>query len=205
VIGAVFEMRTSRPHFANAISERAPKIDFWSPDVAVAVSGDCEKLKRNTALWRHHMSPAAASHTSSFFGLMPMVAFVLVGLTLYRWNRRNKTVNHRRMDQMLSDLETIKRQVLLVSTDLPPSRTAIRTIGYLESVSAVEAASDADYRLAECDALLSLARNARAQGANAIVGLRKAHAHYDQPGSQWRVSRVIYSGTAVTIQYQFRS
>ena len=145
------------------------------------------------------MSPAAATHTSNIFGWIPMVAFVLAGLTLYRWNRRNKTVNHRLMDQMLSDLEAIKRQVLLVSTDMPPSRTAIRTIGYLESVSAVEAASDADYRLAECDALLSLARNARAQGANAIVGLRKGHAHYAQPGSQWRVSRVIYSGTAVVV------
>lgn len=143
------------------------------------------------------MSLSAAAQTSSFFGWMPIVAFILVGLTLYRWNRRVKTVDHRRMDRMLLELEAIKHQVLLVSTDLPPSRAATRTIGYLESVSAVEAASDADYRLAETDALLNLARKALAQGANAIVGLRKTHAHYDQPGSQWRVSRVIYSGTAI--------
>ena len=37
------------------------------------------------------------------------------------------------------------------------------------------------------------------RGANAIIGLRKTHAHYDQPGSQWRVSRVIYSGTAIVV------
>lgn len=145
------------------------------------------------------MSLAAATQTSSFFGWMPIVAFVLAGLTLYRWNRRNKTADHRRMDRMLSDLEAIKHQVLLVSTDQPPSKAVIRTLGYLESVSSVEVASDADYRLAECDALLNLARNAVAQGANAIVGLRKTHAHYDQPGSQWRVSRVIYSGTAAVV------
>jgi hypothetical protein len=145
------------------------------------------------------MSPAAATQTSSFFGWMPIVAFVLAGLTLYRWNRRNKTADHRRMDRMLSDLEAIKHQVLLVSTDQPPSKVVIRTLGYLESVSTVEVASDADYRLAECDALLTLARNALAKGANAIVGLRKTHAHYDQPGSQWRVSRVIYSGTAAVV------
>ena len=145
------------------------------------------------------MSPAAATQTSSFFGWMPIVAFVLAGLTLYQWNRRNKTADHRRMDRMLSDLEAIKHQVLLVSTDQPPSKVVIRTLGYLESVSTVEVASDADYRLAECDALLNLARNAVAQGANAIVGLRKTHAHYDQPGSQWRVSRVIYSGTAAVV------
>ena len=145
------------------------------------------------------MSLAAATQTSSFFGWMPIVAFVLAGLTLYRWNRRNKTADHRRMDRMLSDLEAIKHQVLLVSTDQPPSKAVIRTLGYLESVSTVEVASDADYRLAECDALLNLARNAVAKGANAIVGLRKTHAHYDQPGSQWRVSRVIYSGTAAVV------
>ena len=145
------------------------------------------------------MSPAAATQTSSFFGWMPIVAFVLAGLTLYRWNRRNKTADHRRMDRMLSDLEAIKHQVLLVSTDQPPSKAVIRMLGYLESVSTVEVASDADYRLAECDALLTLARNALAKGANAIVGLRKTHAHYDQPGSQWRVSRVIYSGTAAVV------
>lgn len=145
------------------------------------------------------MSLAAATQTSSFFGWMPLVAFVLAGLTLYRWNRRNKTADHRRMDRMLSDLEAIKHQVLLVSTDQPSSKAVIRMLGYLESVSTVEVASDADYRLAECDALLTLARNALAKGANAIVGLRKTHAHYDQPGSQWRVSRVIYSGTAAVV------
>lgn len=77
------------------------------------------------------------------------------------------------------------------------SRTLINR--YLESTSTIEVASDADYRLAECDALLNLSRNAVDKGANAIVGLRKTHAHYDQPGSQWRVSRVIYSGTAAVV------
>lgn len=145
------------------------------------------------------MSLAAATQMSSFFGWMPIVAFVLAGLTLYRWNRRNKTADHRRIHRMLSDLQAIKHQVLLVSTDQPPLKAVIRTLGYLESVSTVEVASDADYQLAECDALLTLARNALAKGANAIVGLRKTHAHYDQPGSQWRVSRVIYSGTAAVV------
>lgn len=143
------------------------------------------------------MSPAAATHTSSLFGWIPILACVLAGFTLYRWQRRNRSIDRRQIDLMLSDLEALKRHVLLVSTDQLPSRTVIRTIGYLESLSAVEAASDADYRLAECDALLSLTRDAHARGANAIIGLRKTHAHYDQAGSQWRVSRVIYSGTAI--------
>jgi len=145
------------------------------------------------------MSPAAATYTSSFFGWMPILACILTGLALYRWNRLHKSADRRRINQMLSDLDAIKHHVLLASTDELPSQTVSRTIGYLESLSAIEAASDADYRLAECDALLSLANDAHARGANAIIGLRKTHAHYDQPGSQWRVSRVIYSGTAIVV------
>ncbi len=48
-------------------------------------------------------------------------------------------------------------------------------------------------------ALREMMEQAAGLGANAIVGLRKTHAHYDQPGSQWRVSRVIYSGTAAVV------
>jgi len=80
-----------------------------------------------------------------------------------------------------------------------PAQPILRTIGFVESMSAIEAASDADYRIAERDALLELARKALAKGANAIVGLRKTNAHYDQSGSQWRISRVAYSGTAVVV------
>jgi len=92
---------------------------------------------------------------------MPILACVLAGLTLHRWNRRHNSIDRRRIDLMLPDLEAIKRHVLLASTDELPSRTVIRTIGYLESLSAIEAASDADYHLAECDALLSLAGHRR--------------------------------------------
>jgi len=37
------------------------------------------------------------------------------------------------------------------------------------------------------------------------VGLRKSNAHYDQAGSQWRVSRVTYQGTAVVVDRKMPS
>ncbi len=39
----------------------------------------------------------------------------------------------------------------------------------------------------------------RSQPPVDIATREKWAAHYDQPGSQWRVSRVIYSGTAVVV------
>jgi uncharacterized protein YbjQ (UPF0145 family) len=41
--------------------------------------------------------------------------------------------------------------------------------------------------------------------ANAIVGLRKSNAHYEQAGSQWRMSRVTYQGTAVVVDRKMPS
>ena len=78
----------------------------------------------------------------------------------------------------------------------------MKTIGFVESMSGIEATSDADYLLAEREALLALGRQALAMGANAIVGLRKTNTNYDQAGSQWRVSRVTYLGTAVVVKSQ---
>ena len=73
-------------------------------------------------------------------------------------------------------------------------------MGYIEALSEIEAASDLEYRLAEKDALLKLARKATGIGADAVVGVRKISAHYDQAGSKWRVSRVAYYGTALTLE-----
>lgn len=91
----------------------------------------------------------------------------------------------------------IRSQVLLVATDDVPGFKIAKTLGYVEALSPTEAASDWEYRLAEKDALLKLAQKARDIGANAVVGIRKTNAHYDQAGSQWGVSRVTYCGTAV--------
>ncbi|GAB5605752.1 hypothetical protein TK5_18320 [Sideroxyarcus sp. TK5] len=87
--------------------------------------------------------------------------------------------------------------MLLVTTDDVPSFKIAKTLGYVEALSPTEAASDWEYLLAEKDALLRLAQKARDIGANAVVGIRKTNAHYDQAGSRWRVSRVTYCGTAV--------
>jgi uncharacterized protein YbjQ (UPF0145 family) len=75
----------------------------------------------------------------------------------------------------------------------------------VEALSDTEAASDWEYRLAEKQALLGLARQGLGIGANAIVGVRKSNAHYDQAGSKWRVARVTYAGTAVVVDQRLQS
>ncbi len=145
------------------------------------------------------MTIAAASQTSAIFSTLPLLALLLFVIAVFRWNRRSKTTTKRQLDQLERELKVIRNEILLVTTNAVPGERTVRTIGYVEALSEAEAASDWEYRLAEKQALLDLARQGLAMGANAIVGLRKSNAHYDQAGSQWRVSRVTYQGTAVVV------
>lgn len=146
------------------------------------------------------MTIAAATHTNGLFGVLPLFALLLAGAALLRWNRRSKASVEPQLDQLEHDLDLIKTQILLVTTDILPGCRVVKTIGYVESLSETEAASDWEYRIAEKEALLALAQKAISIGANAVVGIKKINAHYDQAGSQWRVSRVTYCGTAIISQ-----
>jgi uncharacterized protein YbjQ (UPF0145 family) len=145
------------------------------------------------------MTIAAATPPSAIFSTLPLLALLLVIIAMFRWNRRSKATTKRQLDQLEREFKVIRNEILLVTTNSVPGERTVRTIGYVEALSDAEAASDWEYRLAEKQALLDLARQGLAMGANVIVGLRKSNAHYDQAGSQWRVSRVTYQGTAVVV------
>ena len=146
------------------------------------------------------MTIAAATQTSNLLGGLPLFALLLAVVALIRWNGSPKAKVRRQLEQLEHDLDCAREQVLLVSTDYVPGRKTVETFGYVEALSETEAASDLEYRFAEKDALLRLAQKALGIGANAVVGVRKINAHYDQAGSKWRVSRVAYCGTALTIR-----
>src|SRR3989338_1778110 len=143
------------------------------------------------------MTIAAVTESGGLLGALPLFALLLAGAVLFRWIRKSKSMTETKLDKLERELDLIRNQILLVTTDDVPGIRIAKTLGYIEALSPIEAASDCEYRLAEKDALLRLAKKARDIGANAVVGIRKTNAHYDQAGSQWRISRVTYCGTAV--------
>lgn len=142
----------------------------------------------------------AASHSSSFIGMAPIVAILAAIFIAFLWHRKNKPSESPALNRINRELDVLQETMLLATTDTVPGVEITKTIGYVEALSDVEVASDRDYRLAERDALLRLAKAAQAKGANAVIGIRKAYAGYDQSGSQWRISRVTYTGTAVMVK-----
>jgi len=80
-----------------------------------------------------------------------------------------------------------------------PSDKIKQTIGLVRGISDTEASSQADFALAEREALLLLLKHAHDLGANAVVGVHLTTGTYETSGSKWQVSRPIYTGTAVRI------
>jgi hypothetical protein len=85
-----------------------------------------------------------------------------------------------------------------VFTHLPHDKVR-ETLGMVRGISDIEASSRLDFELAEREALYSMLRAALELGANAVVDARLTTGTYETNGSQWQVSRPVYTGTAVRI------
>ncbi len=108
---------------------------------------------------------------------------------------------HRAEDfpRILADaLKRAQAEVTVFTYALPPSDVK-RTLGLVRGISDTEATTKRDFRLAEQEALLLMLKQAHDLGGNAVVGVRLTTGTYEANGSQWQVSRPVYTGTAVRI------
>ena len=78
-------------------------------------------------------------------------------------------------------------------------REIIGALGNVTGISATAASTDKGFRKAEQEALADIMRQGIQMGANAIVDLKMTTGSYEQQGSQWMVSKVVYYGTAVRV------
>ena len=85
-----------------------------------------------------------------------------------------------------------------VFTHLPPN-TVKEHLGLVRGISDIEAGSRQEFEVAEQEALYLMLKQALALGANGVVDARLTTATYETSGSQWQVSRPVYTGTAVRL------
>ncbi len=103
--------------------------------------------------------------------------------------------------EMLDEkIQNLKNQILVVSSNTIPGKEIKEILGIVRGISDTSASSDAEFKLAEKEALFKIMEESFKLGANAIVDLKSTTGSYQRQGSQWMVSKVIYIGTAVKIQ-----
>lgn len=124
-----------------------------------------------------------------------IVAIVLfVALIIFSLlGRSNKTA------ELDADIKSLREKIIVVTSNNLPDRQIKGALGNVTGISATAASTDRGFRKAEKEALADIMRQGIQMGANAIIDLKMTTGSYEQQGSQWMVSKVVYYGTAVKV------
>lgn len=132
----------------------------------------------------------------SFF--VPLFIIFVVGAIAY-----SIFIKPRRVKQggavIEEKLNQLRREITVVASNGIPGRNIAKVFGNVTGISDTQATSKDEFALAEKEAMFNLIGEAKKLGANAIVDMKLNTGTYQQTGSQWQVSQVIYTGTAVQI------
>jgi uncharacterized protein YbjQ (UPF0145 family) len=115
-----------------------------------------------------------------------LIVFSLLG-------RSNKTA------ELDEDIKNLRERIIVVTSSNLPDRQIKGALGNVTGISETAASTDRGFRKAEKEALADIMRQGIQMGANAIIDLKMTTGSYEQQGSQWMVSKVVYYGTAVKV------
>lgn len=127
---------------------------------------------------------------------VPFIAIALVVLFGPKSRDKKAIATTKTLDGIL---DTYKSRIIVVTTPTVPGKEIKHVHGAITGNATTQASSDAETNLAEKEALLDLLKKADQIGANAVVDLKLASTSYEQQGSKWMVSKIFYSGTALSI------
>lgn len=103
------------------------------------------------------------------------------------------------LDDLEKEIQELRERITIVTSNSLPDREVKGALGNVTGISATAASTDRGFRKAEKEALVDIMRQGIQMGANAIVDLKMTTGSYEEQGSQWMVSKVVYYGTAVKV------
>ena len=123
-----------------------------------------------------------------------VAAVLFVALVVFSlFGRNNKTA------ELDDEIRNLRERIIVVTSNSLPDRQIKGAIGNVTGISATAASTDRGFRKADKEALADIMRKGIEMGANAIIDLKMTTGSYEQQGSQWMVSKVVYYGTAVRV------
>jgi uncharacterized protein YbjQ (UPF0145 family) len=103
------------------------------------------------------------------------------------------------LDELEKEIQELRERITIVTSTSLPNKAVKSALGNVTGISATAASTDRGFRKAEKEALADIMRQGIQIGANAIVDLKMTTGSYEQQGSKWVVSKVVYYGTAVRV------
>ena len=133
------------------------------------------------------------SGAPTFFFLVIAFAFFFMYLPT-KWSKRKAL---RSIERASSEIAELTQRVLVVTSDSIPGKVITSVCGHVTGTSRIEASCPEETDASEWEARLDLMKNAFNMGANAVIDARLSTSTHERLGSQWMVSQIHYTGTAV--------
>lgn len=135
------------------------------------------------------------------FGLFSLIPLIIVFLLSTSIAHAVGGKDRKRFQTDLgNELVSLQQRIFAVTTPSIPGHEVVRSFGIVRGIAPDSAGSDAEFQIAEQEALLEILRAADRLGANAVVDLKLVIGSYETQGSKWMSARPMYSGTAVVIK-----
>ena len=109
-------------------------------------------------------------------------------------------IAQQKKNSIVQNLEKLRDEIITVSSSEIPGKKIVKVIGVVSGISETQASTKDEFDLAEKEALYNMMLNAKNMGANAVIDIKPTTGSYEQQGSKWQVSQVIYMGTAVIVE-----
>lgn len=103
------------------------------------------------------------------------------------------------LDELEKDIQELRERITVVTSTSLPDKAIKSALGNVTGISATSASTDRGFRKAEKEALAAIMQQGIQMGANAIIDLKMTTGSYEEQGSKWVVSKVVYYGTAVRV------
>ncbi|WP_028081458.1 heavy metal-binding domain-containing protein [Solimonas soli] len=129
-------------------------------------------------------------------GIAFLVVLIFAMIRSYRESTIGATTKSVAIDALTQELQT---EITVVTGASVPGATVERVIGLVRGMSETQASTKQQFELAEKEALRNMLQQAKRLGAKAILDTRLSASTYEQQGSKWQVSQIVYTGTAVML------
>lgn len=129
-----------------------------------------------------------------------LIAIVATGFLIIVLRLKQNSNAVKKSGQIENEINSLGKEILVVTGDTVPGKKILQVLGAVRAVSDTQASSNQEFDLAEKEAMKKLMMSAMSMRANAVIGLKHSTGTYQQQNSNWKVSQVVYVGTAVRIK-----
>jgi len=129
--------------------------------------------------------------------IIPILIVIFIVFVFFVFPALKKKKDMESMEIYSKKVNEITKEIVTSTSDSLPNAVIEKVLGIVKGVSKVQASTKSEFELAEKSAFYEMLKNAKEKGANGVISIKMSSGTYEQQGSKWQVSQIIYTGTAV--------